>query len=663
VEEILRSQARIDWSEKEELDRYFTTEGPIAQVKYDAWDCFQKPRLRGRAFELDYHSLRGHALWVGEEHRKQFHSRQIRQADADEPLAAVEAVVQRKPDDAEGHLNLGYALLQRGRLEEAVTHFQQALRLKPSYAEAYHHLARALAKQQRSEEAILCYRQALRLRPDYAEAQKCLGDELGRRRGTTLDEAIASYREAIRLKPDYAAAHSRLGCMLREMGELDEALRAHRRACELRPDVSAFHSCLLYCLHFHPDSGPELIAREHDCWNTRHAEPLAPLIQPHWNDPDPNRRLRIGYVSPHFSSHVVGRFLLPLVEGHDRDQFEIFCYASLDRRPDQLTARFQSRCDHWHDVGGLTDQDLANLVRQHQIDILVDLDAHMEKRLLTFARKPAPVQVTYLGYCSTTGLRVMDYRLTDPFLDPPGQPHCYSEESVNLPETYWCYEPPEDLPPVGPLPALSRGHVTFGCLNNFCKVTLPTLTVWRDLLCALPGSRLILHARPGTHRERVLRFLAEEGVDSGRVEFAGLTRTPQYFERYSQIDIGLDPFPYAGGTTTCDALWMGVPVVSLAGKTAVGRGGLSILSNIGLPELVAQTPVEYIGICKDLAADWPRLGSLRAGLRQRLLGSPLMNAARFVRNVEAAYRMMWQRWCAQTANGRQQSTTCLAERI
>jgi predicted O-linked N-acetylglucosamine transferase (SPINDLY family) len=261
------------------------------------------------------------------------------------------------------------------------------------------------------------------------------------------------------------------------------------------------------------------------------------------------------------------------------------------------------------------------------------------------------VQVTYLAYCSTTGLKAMDYRLTDPFLDPVGQPQSYAEESVRLPETYWCYQPHRELPPPGPLPALTNGHVTFGCLNNFWKVTLPALTTWRDLLQVVPNSRLLIHASLGTHRDRVLRFFGEGGVDPGRIEFAGVTLPAQYFERYHQIDIALDPFPYPGGTTTCDALWMGVPVVSLAGKTAVARGGLSILSNVGLSELVAQKPSEYVNVAAGLAADLPRLSDLRAGLRDRLLNSPLTDAPRFARHMEAAFRSLWQRWCSKENTG------------
>ncbi|HJT79325.1 MAG TPA: tetratricopeptide repeat protein [Gemmataceae bacterium] len=526
---------------------------------------------------------------------------------------------------------------------------QEELRLRPNHPEAYYELARALTRRGRRDEAILCYRQALRLDPGFADAHKYLGDALRRRAGTALDEAVACYREAIRLEPGDAEAYCKLAAALGEMGMLDEAMTALRRACHLEPGSAQNHSRLLYCLHYHPDYSAEALNREHGYWNERHAEPLAAPARPFANDPDPGRRLRVGYVCSHFHNHPVGRFLLPLLEAHDRERFEVFCYASVTGIHDTWTARIRAHTDHWRDLVGVACEDQADLIRRDRIDILVDLDAHTGgNRLLTFARKPAPVQVTYLAYCSTTGLRAMDYRLTDPFLDPPGQPLHYAEESVWL-ETYWCYRPPEVLRPAGPPPAAASGQVTFGCLNNFCKVTPPALAAWRALLHAVPTARLLLHAKPGSHRDRVRGFFAEGGVDPGRVAFVGFGPPAEYFGHYRRIDVGLDPFPYGGGTTTCDALWMGVPVVSLAGGTAVSRAGLSLLSNVGLPELVARGPAEYVRIAAGLAADLPRLAALRAGLRDRMLRSPLTDAPRFARKIEAAFRAMWHRWCGQDA--------------
>jgi len=315
--------------------------------------------------------------------------------------------------------------------------------------------------------------------------------------------------------------------------------------------------------------------------------------------------------------------------------------------PDDLTGQLRAHADHWHSLVGLTDPQAAELIRQHRIDILVDLALHTaHNRLLVFARKPAPVQVTYLAYAGSSGLHTMDYRLSDPFLDPPEvDESVYTEQTYRLAQSYWCYQPME-TPPVALVPALKAGHLTFGCLNNFCKVSEPTLQTWARLLQAVPAAQLLLHAAEGNHRQRTAGVLQRLGIDPQRLHFVSRVPLSEYQELYGQIDIALDPFPYGGRTTTCDALWMGVPVVSLAGKTAVGRGGLSILSNIGLPELVANSEEEYVRIALELANDLPRLDHLRLTLRRRMEASPLMDAPRYARNIEAAYRAMWRRWCA-----------------
>jgi predicted O-linked N-acetylglucosamine transferase (SPINDLY family) len=274
---------------------------------------------------------------------------------------------------------------------------------------------------------------------------------------------------------------------------------------------------------------------------------------------------------------------------------------------------------------------------------------HMEQnRLLVFARKPAPVQVTYLAYCSTTGLKAIDYRLSDPYLDPPGQgDEFYAEATVRLPQGYWCYQPPFEMPPPTPLPARDADFVTFGCLNNFCKVTDVTLRTWCRLMREVPTSRLMLHTHEGAHRQWLIDFFAREDIEAKRIQFVGFHALGEYTQIYRKIDIGLDPFPYNGGTTTCDAMWMGVPVVTLAGRTSVSRSGLSLLSNIGLPELVARSEDDYVKIARELANDLPRLSDLRANLRQRMRGSPLMDAPAFARGVESAYRQMWRQWCGR----------------
>ncbi|MGD0540630.1 MAG: tetratricopeptide repeat protein, partial [Tepidisphaeraceae bacterium] len=450
---------------------------------------------------------------------------------------------------------------------------------------------------------------------------------------------------ALQIRPDLADALNNLANVLREQAKLDEAIVCYDRALALRPDDASIHSNKVYTLHNHPGYDAAAILREHRQWNLRHAGHLRQDAAGHPNDPSPQRRIRIGYVSPDFRNHPVGRFLLPLFDHHNPDAVEVFCYCDAPVS-DAVTQRLRGRADVWRSTGALSHDQFAALIRQDRIDILVDLTMHMaHNRLLAFARKPAPVQVTYLAYCSTTGLDAIDYRLTDPYLDPPGQgDENYCEKSIRLPKTYWCYEPCASPPESAP-PAIAAGHVTFACLNNFCKVSSPTLNAWRQLLQKVPRSRLILHAKEGDHQQRLRDFLADAGIDPQRLIFVGYKPVEQYLQSYNEIDIALDPFPCAGGTTTCDALWMGVPVVTLAGQTAVGRSGLSILSNIGLPELVAATADQYVQIAADLARDPDRLTRLRSELRHRMATSPLMDAVQFAKDIEDAYRTMWREWC------------------
>ena len=360
----------------------------------------------------------------------------------------------------------------------------------------------ALWSQRKLDEAAACCRRATELKPGYPEAHNNLGIVLYDQ--GKLDEAVACYRRALELKPDYAEAHNNLGTALKDQGMLEDAVACYRRALELKPDYTKAHTDLVYVQMFCSGYDARTLYEEHRRWNREHAAPLAKFIQPLPNDRSPDRRLRVGYVSPDFWNHPVGRFLLPLLESHDHASFEIFCYASVVL-PDAITDRCRAHADVWRDVLGLSDEQVALAIRQDRIDILVDLTMHMrDSRLLVFARKPAPVQVTYLAYCGTTGLSTMDYRLTDPYLDPPGQDErFYSEQSIRLPETYWCYRPAIETPPVNALPAVKAGHVSFGSLNNFCKVTSPTLAAWSRILQEVPGSRLFLHARAGSHRDRV----------------------------------------------------------------------------------------------------------------------------------------------------------------
>ncbi len=551
----------------------------------------------------------------------------------------------REPQQADAWHLLGVVAHQLGNHHEAAEQIGRALALKPGRADFHCNLGAVQQALAEPASAMASYTRALELEPGYAMAHNNLGNvhkDQGR-----LDAAVACYQRALELQPRLSLAHNNLAVALTGRGELEAAIAAYRRALDLEPDFVEAHCNLLYTLNFSPEYDARRLYEEHCLWAQQHAEPLTKCIIPHTRDRAHDRPLRIGYVSPDFRLHPVGLFMLPLLACHDRRDFQIYCYASV-AHPDELTERCRDHTHMWRNVLHQTDEQVTQLIREDQIDILVDLTMHMPgNRLLVFARKPAPIQVTYLAYCGTTGLGAIDFRLTDPYLDPPDRDdRFYAEESIRLPETYWCYPDRGEHPAVGPLPAAKAGHVTFGCLNNFCKVTAPAVDTWARLLALLPESRLVLHASAGTHRARMRDAFESRGVSADRLEFTGYLPTARYLREYDRIDIALDPFPLGGGTTTCDALWMGVPVVTLAGESAVGRGGLSILSNIGLADLAARDVDSYVEIAFDLARDEPRLAALRAGLRGMMRNSPLLDAPRFARNVEAVYRRLWERWCA-----------------
>jgi predicted O-linked N-acetylglucosamine transferase (SPINDLY family) len=623
----------------------------------------------GRALELNPQLAQAHNN-LGEAYRAQ--------GRLDEAIASYRRALELAPGTATAHNNLGIALEQRGRLDEAVACYRRAIELEPSFAAAYTNLAgvcrelgrldeaaaccrHALqcapnsaevygglgsicAQQGKFADAATCYQRAAELAPELAETHSNLGGILQRQ--GRLDEAVARCRRAIELQPNLAEAYTNLGNAWKDQGRLADALLCYRRAVELRPDDAAAHSNLVYTLLFSPDCDAQTLDEELRLWSRRHAEPLADTLLPHDNDRSPERRLRVGYVSPDLRNHVVGRNLLPLLGTHDHQQFEVFCYADVTC-PDALTEQLRSCADAWRPTAGLHPAQLARQVRDDQVDILVDLALHMDgNRLLTFARRPAPVQVTFAGYPGATGLATIDYRLTDPHLDPPGaEPPPDAEQPIRLPDSFWCYAPGPEDPAPNPLPALTHGAVTFGCLANLCKVNDRVLKLWARVLRAVDRSQLVLLASEGSHRQRIRDLLAAEGVSPEQVEFLSGRPRGQYLTVYHRIDVGLDTFPYNGHNTSLDSLWMGVPVVTLAGQAPVGRAGLSILSNVGLPELVACNVEQYLRIAVDLSKDLPRLTDLRAGLRERMQRSPLCNAPRFARSVESAYRTMWRRWC------------------
>jgi protein O-GlcNAc transferase len=543
------------------------------------------------------------------------------------------------PSVPEAHYNLAQALRRTGDLHRALGAYQQAIALRPDFVEAWNNLATALKQLGQLDPAIAAFQKAVALRPADIEPRYNLGNALAE--SGDPGQAIAVYEQALAHRPDAAHVIAALGNAHRSCARIPVALDCYRRslAIEPAPDVA---SNLAYTLYLDPGAKPSDILAAHRDWDTRFARPLATQILPLANDRSPGRRLRIGYVSPDLSLHPVGRFMLPILAHHDHSAFEIHCYS--DGPEDSLTARLRSSTDVWRQTAALSHAQLADQIRRDAIDILVDLSLHTRhNRLLTFARKPAPVQLSYLAYCGTTGLSAIDFRLTDPYLDPPGQGDAdHSERSIRLPQTYWCFQPIDGVPQVAPPPSLATGHVTFASLGTFAKASAPAVAAWLRILQSVAQSRLLVHAPLGPHRDRIRADASALGITPARVEFFYRLPLDGYFQLFSRIDIALDTFPCSGATVICDALWMGVPVITLAGQTAMARSGVSILSNAGLSNLVARDTDEYVSLATILALDPARLNDLRQTLRRRLTDSPLMDAPRFTRNFESALRAMWR---------------------
>ena len=539
-----------------------------------------------------------------------------------EALAAYQRAVAGRPDNWPAWLGLGDALGKLSQWTEAIAAYRRAIVLQPNLAVIHHNLARVLAYTGDYDGAIAQCEKAIRLDGKFGDAFVTLGATwLGK---GDLDQAAAAYRKALELKPDRADALSNLGNIYKEMGQIGEAIALDDRALATDRSRAHFDSNRLYALHFDPAYDAAALLREHRGWAARHAIGRRPYVTPHENDRAPDRRLRIGFVSPDFRRHVVGWNLLPFFRNYNRQELELFCYSN-SPMADDVTRELRGAADNWREITRLSNEQAAALIRSDRIDILVDLSLHMAaNRLLLFDHKPAPVQVTYLGYCSTSGLETIDYRFSDPHLDPPGTDlACYSEKTV----WYWCYEPGGIAPEVGALPALSGGGVMFGCLNSFGKVSPGALRLWASVMKQVAGSRIVLHCLAGLHRQRLLEQFGEWGIAADRIEFVGVQPWAVYMRTYQRIDIALDPFPYGGGITSCDALWMGVPVITLSGGTAVGRGGRSILSQVGLTENIADTQEGYLE-------------------RAVFLASPLMDGKRFAEDITVEFRKMWIAWAS-----------------
>ena len=558
-------------------------------------------------------------------------------------FAAAESILRpvlaREPDNADAAFNLGNALRGLGLPHEAIELYRRSAARRPGHAEALNNLGNAYKETGELAAAMAAFDAALAARPGYTAAINnagCLLRTLGR-----LDEAEDMLRRGLSVDPRHPALHDNLANVLKDAGALDEAIAHYRQALELDPGNAATHSNLAYALSFQC-AAPLPILEECLRWGARFAAPLERSQAPPARDLSPDRRLKIGYVSGDFREHCQSLFTLPLLAHHDRRQVEVVCYSSAERS-DAWTRRLERCADVWRDVRTLGDAALAALVREDRIDILVDLNMHMAHgRPLLFARKPAPVQIAWLAYPGTTGIAAIDYRLSDPRLDPPDFDSHYSERTLRLPDTFWCYAPQTENIDVNELPAIKNGYVTLGCFNNPCKLSDRTLDLWGGAMRAIPAARLKLMAPAGRHREHLAERLAARGVAAARLDFVEFRPREEYLRSYHDVDFGLDTLPYNGHTTSLDALWMGVPIVTRVGDTCVGRAGLSQLFHLDLLDLVADSDAAFVAIAAALATDLERLRALRGSLRETLQRSPLMDAARFAHCIEHAYRSAWR---------------------
>jgi predicted O-linked N-acetylglucosamine transferase (SPINDLY family) len=581
-------------------------------------------------------------------------SAQAASGNYDRVVHCCDRIIAQDPGNATAHSNRGVALYSLRRLQQAEQAFRMALSLDPRLISAGNNLGMVLKDLGRNIESVQVFEkmiannsatpaaQRASLYANLALAQLCCD---------LFEPAEQSCRMALKLDPSCVPAHNNLAQALKERGFFAESIAQQRVAIALSPGGAGLHSNLLLDLNYLPDFDAYECLREHRLWGERCGTSSGGVTK-HANAPDPEKRLRVGYVSPDFRAHSVAFFIEPLLSAHNRERIEVFCYAN-QVGPDAMTHNLHGLADQWRNVWSLDDVKLAELVRSDGIDILVDLAGHTSgNRLTVFGRKPAPVQVTWLGYPNTTGLREMDYRLTDEWADPQGVSDALHTESlVRMPNGFLCYKPLDDCPDVAALTVPKDEHITFGCFNNSAKVNGQVLDAWSAILTELPDARMLLKSRqlaaPGL-QQRFHEEFARRGVDPDRVEMMGrVNSTNDHLALYGRVDIALDTFPYNGTTTTCEALWMGVPVIALAGDRHAGRVGVSLLHGVGLEELLGASPDEYRRLATSLARDRNRLAAYRSALRTRMRNAPLTDAVDFARDIEAAFRAMWHKWCVR----------------
>ena len=565
----------------------------------------------------------------------------------DEAAAAHESALRMNPHYADAHVGLGLARAAQGHFDSAIEHYHEALRLNPHLRSAWVALGRTLKTTGQLDAAVAAFHHAIELKNDDGAAWNGLGITLLAKGVVT--EAVSCFERVPRGSPETLAAQTNLARTLATQGRYEDAVAILREVINLDPMPDTAWASLLFALSYTPGVDPVAVFNEHVAWGKTHVH--TPVCRRDNISMDPERPLRVGYVSPDFHEHSVRYFIEPILAHHDPVAVETYCYANL-AVPDSHSERIRRYCRQWRNIYGKSDEQAVEMIRRDGIDILVDLAGHTgDNRLLLFARKPAPVQVTYLGYPNTTGLRQIDYRLTDDMADPPGQEAFHTESLVRLPHGFLCYQPPSEAPAVDPPPVVRQGHVTYGSFNAPHKINQAVIDLWGAILRQAPGSRLLIKNKTMSDaptRERLLSLFQDRGVGPDRIEFVGwIDATSHHLALYNGVDIALDTFPYNGTTTTCEALWMGVPVVALAGDRHMARVGMSLLTQAGLPELIAADESGYVRIATQLAADTDRLVRLRGELRDRIVRSPLCDGAGFTRALEATYRTMWRDWIAR----------------
>lgn len=562
----------------------------------------------------------------------------------DEAKRILTKVVQLDPQNADGFYMLGAIAKEQDDLEGTIENFNRTLAIKPDFEWVYWDFCNYLISRNQSEAAKNIISKGIEKFPANANFHFYLGnlylDE------NNNDAAVASYRAALAIKPEYPEVLSNLGNALKAQGNLDEAVKSLRAALALKPDFSDAFSNLLFALLYHGGYAPDAVFAEHLRFAQLFEAPLKQRWPLHANRRDPHKRLKVGYVSGDFRNHSVAFFIEPVLETHDKSAFEIFCYYNHVVH-DHVTERLQTKVEHWLSCAGMTDDQLAARIVADGIDILVDLSGHTAcNRLLTFARKPAPIQATWIGYQATTGLASIDYRITDAAMDPPGTTEQFHSETLLRIPASAQFQPPVGGPSVNPLPALSTAQFTFGCLNNLAKISQEAVHLWSRILTALPHARLMLGNVAGAEtKERLIAMFALENIGEDRLLLQPKVPLGDYLELHHQIDLGLDTFPYNGGTTTLHSLNMGVPVIALAGDTPVSRAGVAILSGAGLSEFATYSEDEYVARAIEVAGDLTKLNEIRQTLRERASSLFSAEPEQVTRPLEEAYRRIWTTWC------------------